>query len=99
MIEISELCKYIIVTCPKCNNGNYVRYWGKQKCRYQNCDNEWDVSYDPELLLKEAIIIKKQFDNLLNTRGNYKYVPPILQKISSGGYIGVHQPWKIEYTK
>lgn len=94
MTPIADICEFLVIPCPKCKTGQFVRSWGANKCKFEGCDNEWDVPYDSELLLKESVLIKKQLSIQLNSYGRIRYVwtPPRLQKLHDGSVIAVPQP-------
>lgn len=91
MTPISAICDSVIVVCPKCKTGQMIKEWGLKKCRFEGCGNEWEVPYDPELLVKEAVTLKKQIDRLVANRTYAKWKPPALQRLPTGGWVEIPQ--------
>ena len=94
MIPISSICDSVVVFCPKCKTGQLVREWGLKKCGFIGCGNEWEIPYDPELLIKEAVNVKKQLDRIVANKTYSKWKPPLLQKLPTGGWMTVPQGYE-----
>jgi hypothetical protein len=87
MISIKVITDSILMNCPHCKTGQFIEEWGTKKCRYEKCGKEFDVPYNPELLLLEAIKLRKSYDELLEQLGNVRSVKPKpskLQKVLTG---------------
>ncbi len=85
MIPITDICDFLVVVCPKCKTGQFVKEWGVQKCYFEGCDkHKFDVPYNPELLLKEAVKVKKQFDDYVFIHRPKREKPGRMQKTPDG---------------
>lgn len=91
MTNIKDITDYIVVICPKCNNAQLITEWGIRKCRYIGCDNEFEVKYNPELLLIEAVKLKKSFEQYMISKTPLPPKPAKLQKYPNGGWVLVPQ--------
>lgn len=75
------------MNCPHCKTGQFITEWGMKKCQYEKCGKEFDVPYNPEMLLLEAVKLRKSYDELLEHLGNIRSMKPKpakLQRILTG---------------
>lgn len=91
MIPIKDITDSLMVFCPHCKTGQFLTEWGTKTCRYEKCGKDFEVPYDPELLLREAIQLKKDNERLMKRLIPMKRKPAILQKYPTGGWVLIPQ--------
>jgi hypothetical protein len=91
MTPITDIVDYLMIYCPHCKTGQFVTEWGTKTCRYEKCGKNFDVFYDPELLLKEAIQMRKDNEKLMKRLIPKQRKPAVLQKYLTGSWVLVPQ--------